>query len=102
MISGLPVTCQDDEFAVFAPPSGQTCQEWAGAFVQAAGGYLNNPDSTVDCQYCQYRVGDEYLASLNMSYGNRWRDVWVLFGFIVFNAAATVGENFWRCSQNFG
>ncbi|KAI6120967.1 pleiotropic drug resistance ABC transporter [Pisolithus croceorrhizus] len=89
-LHGLPIVCSSDEFAVFNPPSNQTCFEWAGEFVSAFGGYLNNPNATVACQYCQYKIGDEYLTPLNISFSNRWRDVFILFAYFVFNIIATI------------
>jgi hypothetical protein len=56
--SGLEITCKPEEFARFNPPSGQTCLAWAGDFVKAAGGYLDNPNDSDSCRYCQYRVSD--------------------------------------------
>lgn len=79
---------------MFSPPSGQTCAAWASAFVSVAGGYLDNPDDTADCRYCQFRVGDQFYEPLNISYGNRWRDVWVLFAYFVFNVIVTISK--WR------
>lgn len=90
--SGLVITCKPDEFAIFDPPSGETCAAWASAFVSVAGGYLDNPDDTSDCRYCQFRVGDEFYEPLNISYANRWRDVWILFAYFVFNVIATISE----------
>lgn len=89
-LHGLPITCKSDEFSVFSPPSGQTCEEWAGPFVEAFGGYLDDPSATDACQYCQYKVGDEFFTPLNISYDNRWRDVWILFAYFIFNALATI------------
>ncbi|KAF4578418.1 hypothetical protein EYR36_000225 [Pleurotus pulmonarius] len=89
-LHGLVITCKPDEFAVFNPPSGETCAAWAGAFVSVAGGYLDNPDDTSACRYCQFRVGDEFFEPLNISYSNRWRDVWILFAYFVFNVIATI------------
>lgn len=89
-LHGLEITCKSDEFAVFQPPSGQTCQQWAGEFVDTFGGYLNNPNSTSDCQYCQYKVGDEFYTPLNISYDKRWRDAWIVFAYFVFNMLATI------------
>jgi len=56
--SGLKITCKAEEFAVFNPPSGQTCAAWANDFVNAAGGYLDNPNDSAGCRYCQYKVSD--------------------------------------------
>lgn len=80
-LHGLVIRCQPDEFATFDPPSGQTCAQWADAFVDAAGGYLNNPNATSGCQYCQYANGDQYYTPLNISFDNRWRDAFILFSF---------------------
>ncbi|KAL5519548.1 SNQ2_1 [Sanghuangporus vaninii] len=89
-LHGLVVTCKEDEFAVFNPPSGQTCQDWAGEFVDAFGGYLTDQNATSNCQYCQYRVGDEYFVPLNIEFSNRWRDVWLVFCYFVFNMIVTI------------
>ena len=85
LISGLVTTelhdlfiyCEPQEFSTFSPPAGQTCQQWASSFVQAVGGYIDNPDATADCRYCQYRVGDDFLRGLNISFDDRWRDLGV-------------------------
>ncbi|KAI0347995.1 ABC-transporter [Trametopsis cervina] len=92
-LHGLPVTCQSEEFSRFNPPSGQTCLEWAGDFIRAAGGYLDNPSDSSDCRYCQYANGDDYYTPLNIDYSNRWRDVWIVFCFFVFNIIVTISES---------
>ncbi|KAI0945373.1 hypothetical protein AcW1_001611 [Taiwanofungus camphoratus] len=89
-LHGLEIQCRSDEFTVFSPPSGQTCQNWAGAFVSAFGGYLDNPNDTSACRYCQYKVGDEFFLPLNIQYDHRWRDAWILFCYFVFNVIATI------------
>ncbi|EGF98878.1 uncharacterized protein MELLADRAFT_40565, partial [Melampsora larici-populina 98AG31] len=86
----LRITCAPEEFARIQPPSGQTCQQWLSAFVNSSGGYLENPDATSNCDYCQYRVGDEFYSTLNYSYSHRWRDLGILVGFCVFNSVVTV------------
>ncbi|KAH9966146.1 ABC-2 type transporter-domain-containing protein [Russula dissimulans] len=81
---GLQIRCKPVEFAIFDPPPGQSCATWANDFVDAFGGYLENPGDTQDCRYCQYKagiVGDEYIKPLNMAYDNRWKDAWVIFAF---------------------
>ncbi|KAL8688194.1 MAG: hypothetical protein Q9218_005832, partial [Villophora microphyllina] len=70
MAATLPtvqVTCASQEAAYFDPPPGQTCLQYAGAFVKEAGvGYLTNPDAMRECGYCQFRTGEEYIAALNV------------------------------------
>lgn len=110
LLSGLSIACNLDEFNVFDPPSGQTCFQWAGEFVAAAGGYLDNPQDQSGCRYCQYQVsvvrthlkpyyslsvlqtGDQYFEPLNIKYSNRWRDAWILFCYFIFNIFATIRE----------
>jgi hypothetical protein len=54
--SGLQIRCEPGEFAIFDPPTGLSCAAWAGDFVDAFGGYLENPGDTQACRYCQYKV----------------------------------------------
>ncbi|KAF8555113.1 pleiotropic drug resistance ABC transporter [Imleria badia] len=89
-LHGLVIECASDEFNVFNPPANQTCQEWAGDFVNAFGGYLDNPLATTMCRYCQYSVGDEFFTPLNISFDNRWRDAFILFSYFVFNVIVTI------------
>lgn len=84
-LHGLRIQCKPEEFAVFNPPEGQTCAAWAGEFVSAFGGYLDNADDTSACRYCPYSVGEDFFLPLNIRYEDRWRDVWILFAFFVFN-----------------
>lgn len=75
-LDGAQVQCAPEETAVFDAPPGQTCQEYAGAFAQEAGGYLLNRDATSACQYCPYRTGNQYLETLNISADEKWRGEW--------------------------
>lgn len=79
--SGLVINCKPDEWAIFNPPAGQTCGDWAQEFVSVAGGYIDNLNDTIACRYCQFRVGDEFYTPLNIDFGNRWRDAFILFSF---------------------
>jgi len=81
----VPVVCQDDEFSVFTSPAGQTCGQWANGFASAVGGYINNPNDTGNCQFCQYSVGDSFFADLNISYDQRWRNFGIFLCYTVFN-----------------
>jgi ABC-type multidrug transport system permease subunit len=83
-VSGTKIVCSSTEINVFNPPKGQKCLEYAGTFIQNAGA-IYNPNATMDCQYCRYSVADQYLASVNMSYADRWRNLGFLFAYIIFN-----------------
>lgn len=86
---GTEIRCGSNEFALFDPVSGQTCEEYAGTFVSSAGGYLNNPNATTNCQYCQYTTGDLYAASLDVHFGDRWRNYGILWAYVGFNVLMT-------------
>ncbi|OBT40726.1 hypothetical protein VE00_09781 [Pseudogymnoascus sp. WSF 3629] len=88
VVSGTVVACSSAELSVFTPPSGQTCQEFAGSFVSLATGRLLNPEATTACQYCRFATGDEYLTTLNMSFDDRWRNLGYLCAYVIFNASA--------------
>jgi ATP-binding cassette subfamily G (WHITE) protein 2 (SNQ2) len=83
-----PVVCKPQEFNVFQPPTALTCQQYAGPFVANTAGYLNNPNATSDCQYCQLSVGDDYLATLGIKYSYRWRNIGFICAYILFNVYA--------------
>jgi ATP-binding cassette, subfamily G (WHITE), member 2, SNQ2 len=84
-LHNIPVECTSSETAHFNAPPGQTCGSYAGAFAEAAGGRLLNPGATQDCQYCQFRSGDQYLASLNINAGDKWRDFGIFLVFVFTN-----------------
>ncbi|TFK42022.1 pleiotropic drug resistance ABC transporter [Crucibulum laeve] len=89
-LHGLIIRCKPDEFAIFDPPSGQTCGDWASSFADTVGGYIDNTSDTSACRYCQYKVGDEFYTPLNISFDERWRDAFILFAFVVFNLIVTI------------
>ncbi|THV79965.1 putative ABC transporter [Aureobasidium pullulans] len=86
-LDGIPVECTSSETAMFNVPAGQTCQSYAGAFADSAGGYLLNPEATANCEYCPYRLANGYLATLNIQAGDAWRDLGIFCVFVVSNWA---------------
>lgn len=83
----IPVKCTADETAMFTPPPGQTCGQYAGAYASQAGGYLLEPNSTGVCQYCMYATGDGYLSSLNLQASDKWPYFGIFCAFVVSNWA---------------
>jgi ATP-binding cassette subfamily G (WHITE) protein 2 (SNQ2) len=71
------VNCTDREFAIFDPPSGQTCASYLADFLAGRGSRTNlvNPEATSACRVCEYRRGSDYLYGLNLKdYYYGWRD----------------------------
>lgn len=85
-LHGVPVHCTSQEITHFSPPAGQTCGEYAGAFARFQGSLLN-PDASSNCRYCRYKDSDEYLLTLSMNYGDRWRNAGLLAVYVGFNMA---------------
>ena len=87
-LKDIPVVCAPGEAALFNPPPGQTCSQYASAFVTQAGqGYLTNPDATKACGYCQYSSGTEYMASLNVTPDKKWKYLPIFLAFCISNWA---------------
>ncbi|SMQ53521.1 unnamed protein product [Zymoseptoria tritici ST99CH_3D7] len=76
------VNCQPFEFNTFTAPEGQTCGEYMSDFFAMGGpGYIAD-NSTSNCQYCAYRIGDQFYEPLGISFSTRWRDFGILTAFI--------------------
>ncbi|KAI4182663.1 MAG: hypothetical protein LQ346_006537, partial [Caloplaca aetnensis] len=75
-LPSVQVRCAPHEAAYFNPPPNQTCAQYAAAFVaqHAQRGYLINPSDTSGCGYCPYATGEEYMRTLNVLPGDKWRD----------------------------
>ena len=90
-LSGRMVDCADNELAQFDPPPSQTCGEYLADYISAgAVGQLENPEATSQCRYCPLSTSDQFLASVNISYDERWRNFGIGWAYIVFNIAAAV------------
>jgi ATP-binding cassette, subfamily G (WHITE), member 2, SNQ2 len=88
-LPSTPVICLPSETAVFNPPPGRSCARYAANFLASAGvsGYLVNPDNTSMCEYCPFSSGADYMATLNVAPGDKWRDLGIFAAFCVSNWA---------------
>ncbi|WVR04900.1 hypothetical protein IAU60_001912 [Kwoniella sp. DSM 27419] len=76
IVWNVDVQCDEQEFGVFDPPSGQTCGQYMEQFLSQNPGYLQDPQATSNCHYCAYSKGYEYLATLNLGEKlDGWRDI---------------------------
>jgi ATP-binding cassette, subfamily G (WHITE), member 2, SNQ2 len=77
-----PVECTSMELNRFSAPPGQNCGTYMSSFFENGGpGYLVN-NLTSACEYCAYKVGDEFYTPLEYSFDNRWRDLGIFAAFI--------------------
>ncbi|KFH67291.1 hypothetical protein MVEG_06026 [Podila verticillata NRRL 6337] len=86
----VKVICAPLEFNIIQPPAGQTCMQFMGPFLSRASGYINNPNDVSDCQYCQYSTGQEFYRNLNMNIAHRWRNLGIMFIYLVSNVMIIV------------
>lgn len=93
-LSGIKVTCTDDDLMKFNAPPGMTCGEYtANYFAYGASGYITNPNATLPdrCGYCPYKSGDEFLASrFDWSITHKWRNLGVICCFYLFNCVVFI------------
>ncbi|KAL4861099.1 hypothetical protein BDV12DRAFT_180739 [Aspergillus spectabilis] len=90
-ISGTEVVCDSIETLTMDPPENQTCGEYLGPFINAAGGAIQNPDATSQCAYCAMAKTDDFLASINSYWGDAWRNFGLMWAYILFNVAMSIG-----------
>jgi ABC-type multidrug transport system permease subunit len=77
-----PVECTSLEYNRFTAPDGQDCGSYmADFFSNGAPGYILD-NATSMCEYCAYKVGDQFYEPLGYEYGNRWRDLGIFMAFI--------------------
>ncbi|OKL56772.1 hypothetical protein UA08_07926 [Talaromyces atroroseus] len=87
ILPAAQVNCAPEEATYFNPPAGETCQTYAGNFVDniARSGYLGNPDATSDCSYCTYKNGTEYMHTLNVQDDDKWHCFGIFLAFVIIN-----------------
>ncbi|KAA8648327.1 hypothetical protein EYZ11_005730 [Aspergillus tanneri] len=89
-LSGTDVNCSDIELLRLPPPEGQNCSTYLQPYADSAHANLLNPEDTRDCRMCMMSTTDQYLAQVNINPADRWRNVGLLFIYIVFNAVAAL------------
>ena len=89
-IANTAITCDDIEYSIFNPPSGQTCGEYLQTYINTVGGYVTDANATQDCRFCAVADTNTYLASVSSFYSERWRNFWIMWAFVAFNVCAAV------------
>src|SRR5690606_16563137 len=88
-LANTSVHCAANEYLYFSAPEGLTCDEYMDRYITNAGGRLSEGCGS-DCQFCAMDTSNDFLDSLNISFGNRWRDFGFLWAYCIFNIAAAV------------
>lgn len=89
-LSGAEVECSDIEILKIPPPDGQNCTSYLGPYAEGIHAKLLSDAPNGDCRLCSISSTDQFLASLNINPDDNWRNVGILFVYIVFNAFAAV------------
>jgi len=89
-VAGTNVVCASNEYLHFDPPSGQTCGEYLSSYISSTSGYLQNPNATGQCSYCQIAETDNFLASVSSHPQYMWRNFGIMWAYIIFNIAGAV------------
>lgn len=85
-VANVPVKCSSYEYVAFAPPSGKTCGEYMSDYIKYMGtGYLADSSATSRCEFCQFSKTNDFLASINTYYEDRWRNYGIFVCYIAFN-----------------
>ncbi|KAL8848252.1 MAG: hypothetical protein Q9221_006725 [Calogaya cf. arnoldii] len=82
----VQVQCKEQEYALFNTPSNMTCGEYLAEYMAGLGARTNliNPEATSGCKVCQYRLGSDYLSTLNIpDYYVGWRDAGIVVIFAI-------------------
>ncbi|OJD27662.1 hypothetical protein ACJ73_00950 [Blastomyces percursus] len=79
------VVCTTAEYNTFSAPSGMDCGTYMQPFFDMGGpGYIVDNATSV-CEYCAFKVGDQFYQNFGMDYGTRWRDLGIFAPFIAVN-----------------
>ncbi|KAK1056620.1 Multidrug resistance protein [Friedmanniomyces endolithicus] len=89
-VANTQVACAANEFVTFRPPAGQTCGAYMQQYISAAGGYLQDPSATSECNYCTYSDTNVFLRAVSANYAHVWRDYGILWVYITVNACGAV------------
>ncbi|CDU25412.1 probable SNQ2-ABC transporter involved in multidrug resistance [Sporisorium scitamineum] len=92
VLNDKPVRCTFNEYNTILPPPGQTCAQYLGNFVTSLNGpnlgtgyYIDGPNGS--CEYCRFRMGNDYLRSISLNASHRYRNLGIICIYIVFNIA---------------
>ncbi len=91
MLHSRPVVCSASENLVFNPPPNMTCMEYLKPLADQAQGILQNPTATEACAYCPLSVADQFLATVDIFWSQRWRNFGIMWAYIVFDIAVAIG-----------
>jgi ATP-binding cassette subfamily G (WHITE) protein 2 (PDR) len=89
-VANTKVVCASNEYLHFDAPNGQSCSQYMSTYINNFGGYLEDTNATGTCSFCTVKDTNTFLASINSSYSNRWRNFGIMWVYVIFNIAAAL------------
>ncbi|CAB4251859.1 similar to Saccharomyces cerevisiae YDR406W PDR15 Plasma membrane ATP binding cassette (ABC) transporter [Maudiozyma barnettii] len=90
-VGNVDIVCTKNEFVEFTPAPGMTCGEYLAPYLEYAGtGYLRDNNATDVCGLCEYSHTNDYLATVNAEYDQRWRNYGIFICYIFIDFAAAI------------
>lgn len=88
-LANAPVRCAEWELLEIRTPKGSHCKDYLRPHIDEHGGYIASGSASAGgaCRYCPMSNTNDFLDTVNVEYGNRWRDFGILWAFTVFNVA---------------
>jgi ATP-binding cassette, subfamily G (WHITE), member 2, PDR len=85
-VANTNLVCADNELVRFNAPSGRNCSDYLSSYLNAMGGYLQpGSEGSSHCELCPQENTNQYLAQVNISYSDSWRNFGILWAYIAFN-----------------
>jgi ATP-binding cassette subfamily G (WHITE) protein 2 (PDR) len=89
-LADASITCASNELLRFQPPTGQTCERYMSEYIATAGGYLQHPQATQNCSFCEIADTNAFLSSVASTPSLKWRNFGLMWVYIVFNIMGAV------------
>ncbi|SMY27542.1 unnamed protein product [Zymoseptoria tritici ST99CH_1A5] len=91
-LANTRIHCLDEELLHFSAPPSTNCSTYLAPYIQLEGGYLQEvPDSNpAQCVFCTGSQTNIFLKSVSAQYGDRWRNLGIVWAYVAFNLVATV------------
>lgn len=84
------VTCASHEILRFKPIESLSCGVYLQPYISARGGYLLQPGSMDECEFCLFTTTDRILRNMGVNYNDRWRDLAITLLYSVVNIGITL------------
>lgn len=88
-LAGAPVYCADNEYLVFDAPPNATCEEYMAPYLASNPGFLSYDSLGEKCRYCPTDTTDDFLASIDAPFNERWMNFGLILVFVAFNIVAS-------------